>query len=141
MIINKILFSSKADRGLCRVPAEEHHAWTPVAAGVETAGVGNSIVHMVHTAMTEDTLKCVRDALVAEVTREASKIVAEINAGDLGEEALNTRKERAGELYGRVARFAELLGERQAHLDAVIHESRQAAVVAALKLSPVKVGV
>ena len=119
--------------GLYWVPSRELPRWSEVAEGIEAAGEQDKTrIHLADTALTERTARTLRDALVDEVVKASAEIQERINVGNLDDVALETQKVRACRLRQRVGRYAEILGEWQQRLEAVIHLAEQSAVRAAI---------
>jgi hypothetical protein len=79
--------------GVYWVAEESVQAVERVAAFVEECGEdGGNRVYLLRTAMDESTVRAVRDAITAEVTKEANAIVNELKENDFGDEALTRRR-------------------------------------------------
>jgi hypothetical protein len=71
---------------------------------------------------------------VAEVHAEATRIREEVQAGDLGTRALETRQRQAAELREKVSLYEDLLSVGLANLHQSVDEAEQASATAALLL-------
>jgi hypothetical protein len=99
-----------------------------VAAFVEECGEdqGNK-VYLLRTAMDEATVRAVRDAITAEVSKEAETIVQEVKENDFGDEALSRRQILAAALHARDSQYERILGEAMSTLHEVVRVAEQAA--------------
>jgi hypothetical protein len=118
------------------VPGHRLDAWTEVATAVEQASEGKpSAVYLLRHRFDAESVRAVRDAVVAEVQAEANRIQDEVLAGDLGGRALETRKKLAHALRDKVLLYEDLLNVGLVDLHKVIDAADQAAASAALLLS------
>jgi hypothetical protein len=109
--------------------------WAAVARAVEAAADGKpSAVYLLRHRMDADAVRAVRDAVVAEVQGEAARIRDEVQAGDLGGRALETRKSQAAELRAKVNLYEDLLHVGLTGLHKAVDAADQAAATAALLL-------
>ena len=110
--------------------------WVEIAGVFERAAVGrpNAIYRMANV-MDGEAIRAVRDAVVAEVQNEAARIDREVQSGELGEKALENRKEQAQELAKKIHLYEELLGCGLQNLVTAVERAENAACVAALTLS------
>jgi hypothetical protein len=117
------------------VPGPKLDEWARVARAVEAAADGRpSAVYLLRHRLDADAVRAVRDAVVAEVSGEASRIRDEVVAGDLGGRALETRKAQAAELRDKVLLYEDLLSVGLAELHRAVDAADQAAATAALLL-------
>jgi hypothetical protein len=85
--------------------------------------------------MDADAVRAVRDAVVAEVQAEASRIHDEVLSGELGGRALDTRRSRARELQEKISLYEHLLDVGLEGLHAAVDRADQAAAAAVLLAS------
>lgn len=95
-------------------------------AGVVGAGCRNACYILRHD-FDADSVRAVRDAIVADVTAEAARINKEIESGNLGERALAHRQEEAVSLQEKVREYEALLGVGLASLHEQLEEAGAAA--------------
>jgi hypothetical protein len=118
------------------LPPHRLDEWDRAAAAVEAAGVhrANSLYLLRHR-MDADAVRAVRDAVVAEVQAEATRIHDEVLAGELGDKALETRRARAGELREKIGLYEHLLDVGLGGLRTAVDRADQAAAAAVLLAS------
>ena len=80
--------------------------------------------------MDTETVRAVSDAIVDEVLKASGSLADEIREGKLGEQAIETRKQRAKALHARVSEYELILGQAMAHLHQVICVAEMAAASA-----------
>jgi hypothetical protein len=118
------------------VPGHRVSDWADVAAAVEGASEGKpSAVYLLRHRIDPDAVRAVRDAVVAEVQTEATRIRAEVLSGELGGRALETRQRLAHELRDKVLLYEHLLHVGLDDLHAAVDAADQAAASATLLLS------
>jgi hypothetical protein len=118
------------------VPGNRIDEWQRIAQEFEKAGHGRpSAVYLLRHRMDADSVRAVRDAVVAEVQAESAHIHAEVMAGDLGERALETRRTQAGELRQKVLLYEELLDVGLQGLHQAVDTADQATAAAILLAS------
>ena len=81
-----------------------------------------------------ESVRAVRDAVVAEVRGEVKRIRDEVDSGELGPRALETRQAQARELREKVLLYEDLLNVGLADLHRSVDAADQAAATAALLL-------
>ncbi len=117
------------------VPGHKLDEWSAVARAVESAADGRpSAVYLLRHRMDADAVRAVRDAVVAEVQGEAARIRDEVQTGDLGGRALETRKSQAADLRAKVLLYEDLLNIGLSGLHKAVDAADQAAATAALLL-------
>lgn len=110
----------RANGGVYWMPAASIEKWEMIAKAVETAGGYNDEKRLVNqcyllrTPMDAQTFRAVRDAISAEIMAESQAIADEITGGQIGEEALENRKEKLAGLVDRVEAYEGILGDEQA---------------------------
>lgn len=118
------------------VPGHKLDDWAAVGRAVEAAADGRpSAVYLLRHRLDADAVRAVRDAVVAEVSADASRIRDEVQTGELGGKALETRKAQAAALRDKVLLYEDLLSVGLAGLHAAVDAADQAAAAAALLLS------
>lgn len=113
------------------LPEEQLATWKAIAETVEKAGPGNT-VYDVRTAMDDDTVRAVCDAIIEEANAEAARIEADVESGELGAKALNTRVEQAKAMRAKVAEYEKTLGRVMKDQRTALDKAEQAAAMAAL---------
>lgn len=117
------------------IPGHKLDDWTAVARAVEAAADGRpSAVYLLRHRLDADAVRAVRDAVVAEVSAEAQRIRDEVQTGELGGRALETRKAEAAGLRDKVLLYEDLLAVGLAGLHAAVDAADQATATAALLL-------
>ena len=118
------------------VPGHRLDEWASVALAVEAASTGRpSAVYVIRHPLDAEAVRAVRDAIVTEVQTEAKRIVEDVNTGELGERALDTRRTQAATLRDKVLLYEDLLSVGLAGLHQAIDVADQAAAVATLLLA------
>jgi hypothetical protein len=117
------------------LPGHRIDEWAQIANAVEQAADGAlSAVYILRHKLDHDSVRAVRDAVVAEVHSEAIRIRDDVLAGQLGGRALETRKKQATELRQKVLLYEDLLSVGLKGLHRAIDEADQAAATAAILL-------
>lgn len=83
--------------------------WNQITEVVQRAGK-NSVYQITHD-FNANTIRAVRDAILAEAEKEANDILDSVESGKLGERALNARASDAEALQRKVEEYERLLGE------------------------------
>jgi hypothetical protein len=98
--------------GIYWLPDASLSTWQELADVVQAAGVGgrNAIYRITHTFDAES-VRAVRDAVLAEADREAAEIIKDVDSGELGERALKSRAEQADRLKLKVQEYERILNE------------------------------
>ena len=118
------------------VPGHRLDAWCEVAAAVERANEGKpSAVYLLRHRLDAESVRAVRDAVVAEVQNEANRIQEDVLQGDLGGRALETRKKLAQALRDKVLLYEDVLNIGLVDLHRVVDAADQVTASAALLLS------
>jgi hypothetical protein len=118
------------------LPGHQVEAWQQIAQQVEQAGQGRaSAVYVLRHPMDAEAVRAVRDAVVAEVQAEATRLHQEVMTGELGERALEHRREVASELRKKVLLYEDLLDVGLAGLHQAVDRADQAAAAAVLLAS------
>jgi len=92
-------------------------------------------VYVLRHRLDAESVRAVRDAVVAEVQNEAKRIQEDVLQGDLGGRALETRKKLAQALRDKVLLYEDVLNVGLVDLHRVVDAADQAAASAALLLS------
>lgn len=115
------------------LPGHQIKRWQAVTSAVESSGVGNSNrTYVIRHNLDADAFRAVRHAIVAEVHTEVARIETDINSGDLGERALDHRKDEAVELRDKIRLYESLLNTTLEELVVAVDQVEGAAVQAAL---------
>ena len=124
------------------IPGPKLEEWSAVAQAVEQASDGKpSAVYLLRHRLDADAVRAIRDAVVVEVQSATARIAEEVNGGQLGSRALETRKQQAQELREKVLLYEDLLSVGLAELHRAIDSADQTAATAALLLSAQATGV
>ncbi len=117
------------------VPGPRLDEWQAVARAVEAAADRKpSAVYLLRHRFDGESVRAVRDAVVAEVRGEARRIRDEVESGELGPRALETRQAQSRELREKVSLYEDLLNVGLADLHRSVDAADQAAATAALLL-------
>jgi hypothetical protein len=92
-------------------------------------------VYVLRHRMDADAVRAVRDAVVAEVQAEATRIHDEVMTGELGGRGLQTRRARAGQLREKISLYEHLLDVGLEGLRAAVDQADQAVAAAVLLAS------
>lgn len=114
--------------GVYWLPEESVAIWEKIVAAFQEAG--QSKVYVCRTVLDAETVRAVSDAIVDEVLKASGSLADEIRSGQLGEQALETRKQRAKALHTRVSEYEQILGRAMSHLHDVIGVAEMAAASA-----------
>lgn len=122
--------------GFYWLPAAAVDTWSQLGRVIEGASAyGQAVVYLVRHSFDHDAVRAVRDALVADAEAEAKRIEKEVMEDDLGEKALNNRKDQANEIMDKLSLYESILGETlegiKGHLGSVGEMAAVAAVRAA----------
>lgn len=117
--------------GLYWLPDTSLHTWTQLADVVQGAAVGNTIYRITH-AFDNESVRAVRDAILAESNRRATEIIADIDSGELGERALRQRSRDADALRIKVEEYERILGEALPSARELAEKANNASVAARL---------
>jgi hypothetical protein len=115
------------------LPDNRLEEWRRVAQAVELASLNRpSAVYLVSHPLNADAVRAVRDAIVAEVSTEATSIKNEVLEGNLGERALENRRLVAEQLRAKIGLYEQLLDTGLADLRRAVEEADDAAAAAVL---------
>lgn len=118
------------------VPGHKLDDWAAVARVVEAASLTKpSAVYVIRHRLDAEAVRAVRDAVVAEVAADAERIANEVQSGDLGSRALESRRQEASQLRSKVLLYEDLLAVGLAGLHAAIDTADQATATASLLLA------
>jgi hypothetical protein len=119
--------------GLYWLPERKLADWHPAALAAEEAAEGKpSAVHILRHRLDAAAVRAIRDAIVAEVLTEATRMHDEIVSGELGERALESRRAQLGQLREKIALYEELLQVGLGGLFQAVDRTEQAAAAAVL---------
>jgi hypothetical protein len=122
--------------GVYWLPEGKVDAWAEIGRVIEGAGHGVvNAVYLIRHDMDSDAVRAVRDAIVAEVAGEAARISEEVYVGNLGERALEHRKEQALGLRSKIELYESLLDCGLESLRRTVDETEQIVATAALMAS------
>jgi hypothetical protein len=122
--------------GLYWLPAHRLDDWQRAVSAVDSAAEGKpSAVYVLRHRLDADAVRAVRDAIVAEVQAESSRIHDEVVGGELGSRALETRRNEAGQLRQKIALYENLLNVGLEGLYRAVDRADQAVAAAVLLAS------
>jgi hypothetical protein len=122
--------------GVYWLPESKVDAWAEIGHVIEGAGHGVvNAVYLIRHDLDADAVRAVRDAIVVEVSAEASRINQEVMEGNLGERALEHRKDQALGLRSKIELYEELLDCGLESLRKAVDETEQTVATAALMAS------
>jgi hypothetical protein len=122
--------------GVYWLPETAIAEWKELTEVIEPAGHGKpNSLYLLRTLMDADAVRTVGDAISGEVMREAARIQREIESGDLGERALESRKEEAQDLAEKVRVYESILHINLNRCSETAESALNSATVAALVLS------
>jgi hypothetical protein len=101
--------SLRPSGGFYWMPDSALPLWNQIVDVVQRAGK-NSVYQITHS-FDSDSIRAVRDAILAEAEKEAADILTDVESGKLGERALKTRAADAENLQRKVEEYERLLGE------------------------------
>ena len=124
------------------VPPTKLDEWARVADAVERAADGRpSAVYVLRHRMDADAVRAVQDAVVTEIQAEAKRIRSEVDTGELGGRALETRRKQVIDLRDKVNLYEDILSVALTGLHDAVDEADQAAATAALLAAAEPLGV
>jgi len=133
-IVQALLGVSLRDAGgIYWLPPQALAKWATVAAVAEAGAVdGDTKMYTMRTVMDAETIRAVRDGVVAEMNTAVARILEEINGGTLGERALETKQAECMTLKRRLAEYETILGQTLAEVTESIAQANDAALHAIL---------
>ena len=105
--------------GIYWLPEAALSTWCELCGYVEQAGAGSEVWQL-RTAMDERAIQAIRDGLSSQILSEAETIRDEIAQGNLGERAIETRRQLCQSRRVKVAAYKALLGESLSDLDSAL---------------------
>jgi hypothetical protein len=119
--------------------AGEHLAkWENICNAVEKAGKDSGVenrLYIVRHDLDNDSIRAVRDCLIADVQRAAKILSDQIADGDIGERGLSSKEREARELAKKVKDYETILGGGVESLLKVLENVETSAATAILTLS------
>lgn len=104
--------SLRPSGGFYWMPLRHLTEWQRLVDIVEVAALsGANRVYRITHAFDAQSIRAVRDALLSEADNEATKIIEEVDSGELGERALKNRAVQAQALAKKVEEYERILGE------------------------------
>jgi hypothetical protein len=120
-------------RAVYWLPESKLAQWGEVRSVIEHAGQsGKNAVYIIRHNMDADAAIAIRDAIVAEVQTAAANISREIQEDELGDRALESRKQLAMDLRKKIQQYEEILAMGLGHLTQAVAETEQAIAAACL---------
>jgi hypothetical protein len=111
-------------------------AWDNAMKVVGQAAVnGRSIGYLVEHHLDENSIVAVRDAIISEVVGETKRIEEEILSGELGEKAIQSRKNEAAALRRKVVEYENILGVALGALKQGLESIEQSNALASLLMA------
>ena len=107
------------------IPWASMQDWQWLAKEIEAIGEGNNRMRRLSTVFDEQTMDEVRSAITDEITKAVGNMEAEISTGELGDRALENRKDRALELEKRVEIYEDILEHSLDDLRAKVADVRR----------------
>jgi hypothetical protein len=97
--------------GIYWLSGKQSRMWQEVTEAVGAAADGGkSIAYVINHDLDADSVIAVRDALVDEVRQETTRLAREIKDPELGDKAIETRRNEARSLRKKVAEYEQILG-------------------------------
>lgn len=121
--------------GVYWLPGDKVGDWQAISQAFETAAEGRAVVYRVEHDLSPEAVVAIRDGLVGEVMSEARRLHEEIMSGELGDRALETRKNEAAALRDKVSEYERILGVGLAHLKKTLDSVEQTNATAAVLLA------
>lgn len=123
--------------GVYWLPSHCLGTWDGVAKVLAKCGHSgtDNTVYLVRHTWDPDSLAAVRDAFTAEVRAEAERIHSDIFGGQLGERAIEHRRQQAEDLRKKILLYEEVLNTSLASLHEQVDKAEQAEATAALVLA------
>lgn len=97
--------------GVYFVPSTSRETWDKVCSAIET--VSKCRLYQVPALQNDAAVRAIFDSLEAEVTAAAARIQSELDTGELGSRAIDTRRESAKRLLEKVQAYEQLLESAQ----------------------------
>jgi hypothetical protein len=133
-VVNTMAGVSLRPNGALYFLPEQHMGdWRKLAEVVESAGSNDC--YIIRAPMDKDTLKAVRDGITTDTMAAAKSIEAEVESGELGAKALQTRVENAKALRERIGEYEGLLKLTLDDLRKAVDVAEDAAATAVLVAS------
>jgi hypothetical protein len=111
--------------GVYYLPEDAVAKWDEVVTAYESAGPNR--VNRTRIVLDDQAIRMVKQAITRELTTAAGQIAEEVRQGDLGEKALENRKESAQKLRERAKLYEGILSTQLAECRAVIDLAETAA--------------
>ena len=121
--------------GIYWLPEKSLATWQVLCQFVEQAGQGSEVWQL-RTAMDERALQAIRDGLSSQILSEAETMRDEIAQGNLGERAIETRRNLCASRRAKIEAYKGMLGESLADLDKAIDAIEEALLDASTQSLP-----
>ena len=118
--------------GFYWIPKSSKARWKEIA-GVISLAFHKNTVSCIQTTTDTDTLDAICVALVAQVESKLGQLETDLEEGDLGKRALQTREREAGELDSLVQDYEKILGKTMTSLRDRVEEVESTASLAILE--------
>lgn len=103
--------------GIYWVNSNRADEWRAAARGIQEAAEGGaSQAYFIEHELNADAIVAVKDAIVREITNETRRLRDEITSGELGTQAIETRKSEAAALKAKVIAYEGILAVTLDHL-------------------------
>lgn len=122
--------------GVYWLPGDKVEEWREAMSVVEYSAVkGRTTGYSIEHPLDHEAVAAVHDAILAEVGTEARRLKQEIESGELGPRALETRKKEAAFLREKVVQYEDLLNVGMDKLKQQLEGIEQTTAVSTLLLS------
>jgi hypothetical protein len=121
--------------GVYWLSGEKTDAWKAATDALSAAAEGQAQTYFVEHELDADSIVAVRDAIVNEVRNETRRLQEEITSGELGEKAIESRKNEAALLKEKVVNYESILGVTLDALKKGLDSIEQSQAMAALLAS------
>lgn len=108
------------------IPERYLGTWDAVAKAVEAAATkGQAAIYCAPALFNEQTVRMVRDGIVHEIDTEVARIKFDLENGELGERALESRLAYIGQMEQKVSNYEGMLNVFLGHLKDDLEQLRQ----------------
>ena len=114
----KAATSLRESGGVYFVPRQHTDFWTKVATALQ--GCGDHKVFRIPAMQTREAIEAILDSVTQEAERLITDVNSELQASEIGERALTTRKTRCDEMLAKIRSYENLLGVKMAALQAKV---------------------
>lgn len=123
------------------MPGYNLEPWLKVAALVESCGfVGANTLFLIRHSFDDDSVRAIHAAIVNEISSEVTRIDNEIQNEDLGERALDTRKQQATAMHAKITSYEKILAKTLDNLHQAVDGAEAAIAKANILATSVPAG-